>query len=103
MDNETMGSEMSNLFQDMVREHGEQVLIHTKVCVMWKAEHKNCKGCISELGCTKAVGMMGVSITPMLYKPLDYEDFERMNQSIQKKLDAMLEAESVEELLKIRW
>ena len=100
---ETMGSEMSDLFQVMVREHGDQVLIHTKVCVEWKAEHENCKGCISELGCAKAVGMLGVSITPMMYTPKDYEDFERMQQSIQNKLDAMLASKTIEELHKIRW
>ncbi len=54
---------ISEQYQDLVRKHGDKVEIHTKTCVLWMKEHDNCKGCPSELGCSKAVKMLGLSLT----------------------------------------
>jgi len=90
-------------FQKLVRSQGEQVLIHTQTCIEWKLEHENCAGCPSELGCAKAVAMVGVSMSSMFYEPKSFEDYERMNASIQAKLDKLLKAKTAEEIQSIRW
>ena len=70
---------------------------------MWKAGHETCEGCSSDLGCAKAVAMLGVSMTPMMYQPKDYDDYERMNQSVQGKLDKILNAKTTDEVKVVRW
>ena len=94
---------ISEDFQDLVRKGGDKVELHQQTCVLWMLEHKNCSGCSSELGCAKAVTMLGVSLTPLVYQPKDYEDFERMHQSIQSKLDKILHAKSAEEVRTLSW
>jgi len=90
-------------YQDLVRKQGDRVDIHTELCVLWKIEHENCEGCESELGCSKAVNMLGVSVSTMSYEPKDYADFEAMQSSIQRKLDAILNARTTKEVLAINW
>lgn len=96
-------SEISDGFQDLVRGGGDRVDIHTAVCVEWNLAHDNCRGCISELGCSKAVAMLGVSISPMMYEPKDYDDYERMHHSMQSKLDRLLNAKTTKEVQSISW
>ena len=91
-------SEISEMYQELVRDFGDEVSIQTVVCVMWKNEHENCVGCQSELGCAKAAGMMGASMEAMLYEPKSYTDYELMQKSIQSKLDGILKAKTVEEV-----
>ena len=96
-------SEISEQFQELVRGHGDEVDIHTGVCVTWKLEHENCAGCPSQLGCAKAVAMLGVAMAPMMYEPKDYDDYEKMHQSIQEKLDRLLTAKSIQEVHAVSW
>lgn len=96
-------SDISDMFQEMVREHGDSVEVGTVACTLWKADHENCEGCEHELGCSKAVAMLGISLTPMMYQPKSYEDYENMHKSIQRKLDAILKATTVEDVKDIEW
>jgi len=97
------GLDLFDGFERLVQGCGDDVLMHTQTCVLWKAEHENCKGCVAELGCSKAVAMMGVSMAPLLYKPSSYEDHQRMQRDIQAKLDAILKAHSVDAVHAIDW
>ena len=90
-------SELSEMFQDVVRKHGDMVDIGTARCVLWEADHENCTECESELGCCKAVGMMLISMRSMAYTPQGYEDYERMQKAIKRDLDILLYAKPVEE------
>lgn len=94
---------ISEGYAGLVRTKGDDVLIHTAHCVEWKLTHDTCKGCKSELGCAKAVAMLGVSMTPLMYKPKDYSDFERMQVGIQGKLDSILKAKTPEAVTSIAW
>lgn len=96
-------SDIGDSFQDLVRNFGDRVDIHTHVCVEWKLNHETCEGCVSELGCAKAVAMFGVSLTPMMYEPKNYADFEAMHESVQLKLDKLLQAKTIEEIQTVRW
>ena len=95
---ESIGREISEGFEDLVRGSGDEVSIHTKVCVEWKLTHENCVDCQSELGCGKTVGMLLASMTPMMYTPTSYEDYEKMSNSIQDKIEKISKAKTVDEL-----
>jgi len=96
-------SEIFQEFRELIESNGDGVGLDSPVCVLWKSEHDNCKGCSAELGCAKATAMMGVSLTNLIYKPKDYEDFQRMNSDIHKRLSAILEAKSAEEVKAVNW
>lgn len=92
------GFDLSREMADLVRSQGDEVAISEPPCVLWKAEHENCKGCSYELGCSKVVHLMLVMMTPMMYKPRDYDDFAKMEERIQELVDKTLKAKSPEEL-----
>ena len=92
-------SETSDLMKEMVETiAGDSIAIHEPQCMIWKADHDNCVGCPTELGCGKMVHMMLVSLTPLYYKPKDYDDFTKMHNRVQELMYMTLKAESVEEL-----
>ena len=88
---------------NLVEAQGNKVGLHTKDCILWKASHPNCKGCPSEVGCSKAVALMGISLQPIIYPPKDYDDFAKMQSAIQEKMDKVLNANTIEEIHAIRW
>ena len=101
-EDEGLGEKLSDSYQELVRSKGDEVLIHTQTCVEWKMEHKNCKGCRSSLGCCKSISLMLIAMTPMMYKPNSFEDYERMNQSVEDKMDRILEAKTDDEVKAVR-
>jgi hypothetical protein len=96
-------SELSDDFQKMIEDTGYQVLINTAPCVEHKLAHQNCAGCISEVGCSKLASLMGIQLTPLMYQPKDYNDYEQMNQSIQRKIKAVMDAKTIQEILAVQW
>lgn len=82
----------------LVRERGDKVSIHTEECVIWGLEHPNCVGCSSELGCGKVVKMLLVMMLPMIYESKNFEDFQKMQQRIEKLQEKILHARSIKEL-----
>lgn len=93
--------DLSESTQDLVRTGGDKVEIHTATCVFWLAEHKNCKGCPSELGCAKSVRLMAVMMLPLLFNAGNYDDFQKMQNRISELSDKILKSISVKELLDI--
>ena len=94
---------ISEGYEGLVRKGGDDVLIHTAACIEWKLTHESCQSCKSELGCAKTVAMLGVSITPMMYEPKDYSDFEKMQAGIQGKMDSILNAKTIEAVKSVMW
>jgi len=90
-------------FAELVRGNGDNVEINTSICVLHKAEHENCDGCASELGCAKYVSILGISMTPMLYQPKDFYDYQQMQESIQDKIDVILNAKTADEVKAVKW
>jgi len=93
----TEGSEMADVMQKMV-ETVDEVALHTAECVTWTVEHGNCKGCRTQLGCSKVVHLMGIQMIPLTYHPKDYDDFARMNTRIQELITMCMEAKTPEEV-----
>ena len=92
-----------DLFKELVVKNGDDVGMKEPVCVLWKSEHDNCFGCSSELGCSKMVAIMGVQMTPMMYQPKDYNDYETMQTSMRHKIQDIIEAKTPKEIKKIEW
>lgn len=90
--------DFSKELEKLVRSGGDEVAIKEPPCVLWKAEHENCKGCQYELGCGKVVHLMLVSMIPMMYEPRDYEDFAKMENRVQELMDMTLKAKTPDEL-----
>ena len=90
-----MREEIRKLIEDTA---GDSVGMDEPVCVLWKADHKNCAGCPSELGCGKMVRLHQVLLIPMMYQPKDFADFQKMQTRIDELTDKILKAKSVEEL-----
>jgi hypothetical protein len=77
---------------------GDSVEMGEPTCVLWKADHKNCVGCPSELGCGKMVKFELLALIPMMYHPRDFADFQKMQTRIDELANSVLAAKSVEEL-----
>jgi len=95
--------DFSEEMQELVRKNGDEVNIHTTECVLWKTEHENCFGCPSEIGCSKAVCLLGIAMRPMMYNPTDYEDYERMSNKVVKDMDFILKANTRDEIRSVIW
>lgn len=88
---------------DMVKEiiklrTGEEPQIHEPTCLLWKADHKNCKGCPSGLPCAMMATIMLATLKGAMYEPKDFEDFVKTSDFVSKMIDRILDAKTVEEV-----
>lgn len=90
--------DMSSEISDFLRKQGVPIHMHTPFCEQWKATHEGCVGCESELGCHKLVALMAVLMTPMVYTPRDYADWEAMQKGMAEKKRQILAATTAEEV-----
>ena len=89
-----LGEEM----RELVRKQGDEVALNEPPCVLWKADHENCGGCQYEMGCGKAVRLMGIMLLPMVYTPTSFADHQAMSNRIQELMDMTLKATTPDEL-----
>ena len=90
---------MDNAFEgykDILRKAGFRVEIDTPYCKERKVRFpdKNCEGCESEDGCSRYVGIMGVLVGSMAYKPSTFDDHQKQQAYISKSLQIMLDKSS---------
>jgi len=88
----------SDDFEELVRSLGDEVWVHSARCQIWKANHQNCCGCPSELGCGKVARMALMTLHSICYKPSSFEDYQKMHQRIIELQDKILKAKTSEEL-----
>ena len=88
----------TDLYRELVEQLGDKVGFETPTCYLYKKEHDNCAGCECEVGCIKTVELMAVSLKASIYQPKDFDDFEKMEQSIHRKQKAIIDAKTIEEL-----
>jgi len=91
-------SETMERFKSIVIDNGDEVAIKEPPCILWKADHKNCKGCQYELGCGKYVALLLVVMMPQVYTPTCFEDFQKMETRIEELQDRILKAKTPDEL-----
>lgn len=72
------------------------------VCVVHLADHANCVGCPSELGCCKWVSLVANQINSMFYQPKNYDDFINMHHRIVSNMKAILDANSADEVKAVK-
>lgn len=90
-----------DVIKDLVELSGTPVGMNEPMCIIWKFDHENCKGCPSELGCCKCVKLKYVLFMPLLYHPQNFEDFQKMHTRMQELHQMILDAKSVEEVEEI--
>ena len=91
-------SDISEGIRDLVKKGGDVVGLDTPQCILWKSDHDSCKGCECELGCGKVVRVMLLMMTPMVYKPNGFEDFQKMEARMHELTDLTLKAKTAQEL-----
>lgn len=79
-----------------VVEHGDQILKGTLQCKEWIKVCKDCRGCISELGCRKVDQLMFLEAQLML-QPNNFD----VGEAVERRCDYILNAslEDLEEAL----
>jgi len=88
---------------DMVKEiiklrTGEEPQIDEPTCVIWKADHENCKGCTSDLACGRLATILLVSFKAAMYEPKNFDDHIRALEYQSNMVDRILDAKTVEEV-----
>jgi hypothetical protein len=80
---------------------GQEIMMNTSDCVIYKTGKDNCIGCQYELNCAKLSGIMAVVYSMSHYKPRDFSDHFRTEQQAAILIDQIMNASSVEEINKI--
>ncbi len=96
-----MSDELSTTeaIKTMVEDIGSNnVAINEPPCMLWKAEHKNCKGCEYEVGCAKVVSILLATMQGAIYTPKDFNDFRAMQVTITKTIESILKSKTSEEV-----
>jgi len=83
---------------ELVKSHGNQVLIDTPDCGRWTKTHRNCKGCPSEIGCKKINLITRCLDVKTKYQPKSFEDFLAMEKWIRERIDEILKATDINQL-----
>ena len=91
-------SEIQQGFRELVEKCGDDIAINEPTCIIWKADHSNCLGCPSELGCGKLVHLMLVHLIPMTYTPKNFEDHQKMHTRILELQRMVLASSTTDEL-----
>ncbi len=79
---------------------GEEIMMNTPDCVIYKLGKDTCKGCQHELNCAKLSGVMSIVHSMTCYKPKDFSDHLRTEQQASTLIDQVTNAKSVEEIEK---
>jgi hypothetical protein len=86
---------------ELIKSHGNQVLIDTPDCEHWRETHPNCKGCPSDLGCMKLNLIIRCLAIKGSYEPKSFKDFLAMEKWLQERINEILKANNISELKKI--
>lgn len=89
---------MSDRIAVMVRENGDEVAYDEPPCILWKAEHENCRGCPYKLGCDKLLSLMMLLVIPTTYKPNSFADHLSMLKYMDEQKGKILAAKTLDEL-----
>ena len=91
----------TDMMKEIVILNGDSVEMGEPTCVLWKADHPNCRGCPSGLGCRKVVMLGLVLLSSSAYTPTSYDDFVKMTDRISGLHKRIIEAKTEEELEEI--
>ncbi len=83
--------DIKKLWIETIKEAGNECLINTPECVIYKSEHKNCIGCSSNLGCSKLAGIL-------LTISLDFEDSLKTTKKTADIILSLIEAKTNKEV-----
>lgn len=85
----------------LVESRGDQVRIHSAECVTFLLGHPTCKDCPTELGCAKASLLLAVT-SRLAGRPMEtFMDLVEIAILLGQSRDRILNARTVEELLKL--
>ena len=97
----TMENDMKELIEQKT---GQTVLIDSTECSKRKemlGSESCCKGCPSELPCSKMIGADLLRMKMILYKPKNFSDYMKQKKYFTSSLDKIIEAKTLKKLKKI--
>jgi hypothetical protein len=80
---------------------GEEIMMNTPACIIYKTSNNNCKGCAYELNCAKLSNIIMLQYHLASYKPIDFLDTIKASQQAVAMTTAIMNAKSVDEIEKI--
>ena len=87
--------------QEIEKSSGEEVMMNTPACVIYKTDNNNCRGCSYELNCAKVSACMMLQVQIVNYKPKDFLDYVKAGQTAAGMIENILNSKSVPEIEKI--
>jgi hypothetical protein len=93
--------DLMEMVKAVVVQNGDDVGQGEPICFIHKADHENCKGCASELGCAKYAALLLNHVDTMMYEPKDYADYKVMNNNITNNMARILKAKTPEDVREV--
>ena len=100
-DRDSPGAQAFNKLKDIVEDneegHGSRVERDEPTCVIHRADHKDCIGCPSHLGCAKTTALIILMLMSQQYKPKNFEDMLDRNKKLWEMKERVLTATSAKQ------
>lgn len=79
----------------------QQLMMEEPMCVLWRADHKDCIGCPSNLSCAKLIKLIGVLMAVSLYESKSFVDYQVQSKRMEELVKMCVDAKTFDELHKI--
>ena len=87
--------------QEIEKSSGEEIMMNTLPCVIYKTDKDNCRGCSYELNCAKLSACLTLQTQMANYKPKDFLDSVKTGEIATNMIENIVSAKSVPEVEKI--
>ena len=94
-----MSNEIMEEVRKFVVDNGDDVGMGEPVCLIHKADHNNCEGCPSELGCSKYSALLLNHLDTIMYKPNSFDDYKAMNERVASTMARILKSKTPDEVI----
>ncbi len=80
---------------DLIKqETGNEPQYDQPTCLIWNADHKNCKDCPSALPCCQLLSLLIVTLQGSQYQPTSFQDALDRDNRVANTMDKILHAKT---------
>jgi len=87
--------------QEIEKSTGEEIMMNTPACIIYKTDNHNCRGCSYELNCAKLSNLMMLQMQLSNYIPKDFLDYMKAGQIATGMIENIINAKTPEAIEKI--
>ena len=88
---------LKDIVEDNDEGHGSMVERDEPTCILHRADHKDCVGCASHLGCAKTTALIILMLVSNQYEPKNFEDMLDKNKKLWEMKERVLTATSAKQ------